>query len=101
MNVYCTHSLVFFSFRIGVLFLLFLCKVILTEATGGARFDDETDGSTEHEIAVVKIVNDQELKGKFIGVGENSLFFLFLLFFLFSCISLWGVLLSLNWIRCH
>ena len=38
-------------------------QVILTEATGGARFDDETDGDSEHEIAVVKIVNDKELQG--------------------------------------
>lgn len=38
-------------------------QVILTEATGGARFDDETDGSSEHEIAVIKIVNDLELRG--------------------------------------
>ena len=38
-------------------------QVILTEATGGARFDDETDGSSEHEIAVIKIVNDRELRG--------------------------------------
>ena len=38
-------------------------QVILTEATGGAKFDDASDGSTEHEIAVVTIVNDQELKG--------------------------------------
>ena len=38
-------------------------QVILTEATGGARFDDTTDGDSEHEIAVIKIVNDRELKG--------------------------------------
>lgn len=38
-------------------------QVILTEATGGAKFDDASDGSTEHEIAVVTIVNDKELKG--------------------------------------
>lgn len=37
-------------------------QVILTEATGGAKFDDSTDGDTEHEIAVVKIINDRELK---------------------------------------
>jgi hypothetical protein len=37
-------------------------QVILTEATGGAKFDDSTDGDTEHEIAVIKIINDRELK---------------------------------------
>jgi solute carrier family 8 (sodium/calcium exchanger) len=48
-------------------------QVILTEATGGARFDDTTDGSTQHEIAVIKIVNDRELKGVIdkLSVGLN------------------------------
>ena len=38
-------------------------QVILTEATGGAKFDHDSDGSHAHEIAVVTIVNDQELRG--------------------------------------
>ena len=38
-------------------------QVELFEATGGATFPDDSHGHTEVEVAIITIVNDQELKG--------------------------------------